>query len=88
MPRGTRHILTGTLRRTRLGYALEMDGGGVWRLDLGAAGRVTRYLDERVTVNGIRSGFDLLDVHQLKRDHEDWPPPKSSTRWFNRWRKR
>jgi len=66
MPRGTRHNLTGTLRWTRLGYALEMDGGGVWRLDLGIMWRVGRYVDQRVTVEGIRSGFDLLDVHALK----------------------
>lgn len=66
MPRGTRHTLTGTLRRTRLGYALEMDGGGVWRLDLGIIWRIGRYVDRQVTVEGVRSGFDLLDVHRLK----------------------
>ena len=68
MPRGTRHTVTGTLRRTRLGYALEMYGGGVWRLDLGTTWRISRYVDQRVTVEGIRSGFDLLDVHTLRHD--------------------
>lgn len=68
MPRGTRHTLTGTLRWTRLGYALEMDGGGVWRLDLGTIWRLRRYVDRSVTVEGVRSGFDLLDVHRLRAD--------------------
>lgn len=67
MPQGTRHILTGTLRRTRLGYALEMDGGGVWRLDLGTIWRLGRYVDRSVTVEGVRSGFDLLDVHRISK---------------------
>lgn len=66
MPRGTRHTLMGTLRWTRLGYALEMDGGGVWRLDLSPFWRVRRYVDSRVIVEGVRSGFDLLDVYTLK----------------------
>ena len=65
MPRGTQHTLTGTLRRIRLGYALEMEGGGVWRLDLGITWRLGRYVDHKVTVIGIRSGFDLLDVHRI-----------------------
>ena len=66
MPRGTRHTLTGTLRWTRLGYALEMDGGGMWRLDIGWGWTARRNLNRRVTVEGIRSGFDLLDVHRLR----------------------
>ena len=65
MPRGTRHTLNGTLRRTKLGYTLEMDGGGIWRLDLGTMWRVGRYVDRRVVIEGIRSGFDLLDVDAL-----------------------
>lgn len=74
MPRGTRHILTGTLRWTPSGYALEMGGGGVWRLDLGIFWRVRRYVDRRVTVEGVRSGFDLLDVHRLVSDAIDTGP--------------
>lgn len=66
MPRGTRHILTGTLRQTRLGYVLEINGGGVWRLDLSTIWRLRRYIGQHVVVEGIRSGFDLLDVHSLK----------------------
>ena len=66
MPRGIRHTLTGTLRYTRLGYALDMDDGGVWRLDVGWGWKARRNIDRRVTVEGLRSGFDLLDVHRLQ----------------------
>lgn len=65
MPRGTRHTLTGTLRWTGLGYALEMDDGGVWQLDVGWEWNARRSVGRRVTVEGVRSGFDLLDVHRL-----------------------
>ena len=66
MPRGTQHTLTGTLRRTQFGFALEIDGGGVWRLDLSTIWRVRRHVDHNVIVEGVRSGFDLLDVHSLR----------------------
>jgi len=65
MPRGTRHTLTGTLRWTRFGYALEMDDGGIWRLDVGWGWKARRNIGRRVTVEGVRSGFDLLDVYCL-----------------------
>ena len=63
MPRGARHVETGTLRPGKWGYSLEVDGGGVWQLDI--AGSARRYLGQRVTVEGIRSGFDLIDVHRV-----------------------
>lgn len=66
MPRGTRHTLTGTLRWTRFGYALEMDDGGVWRLDVGWGWKAKRYINRRLFIEGVRSGFDLLDVHHLR----------------------
>lgn len=66
MPRGTRHTLTGALRWTRFGYALEMDDGGVWRLDVGWGWKARRCLDRQVVIAGVRSGFDLLDVHRLE----------------------
>ncbi|MEG8038488.1 DUF5818 domain-containing protein [Sphingomonas sp. LR60] len=64
MPRGTRHVLTGTLRRTRFGHALDMDGGGVWQLDVGWLA-AWRLCGRRVRVEGTRSGFDLLDVRRM-----------------------
>jgi Protein of unknown function (DUF5818) len=71
MPRGTRHTLTGTLRWTRFGYALEMDDGGVWRLDVGWGWKARRSLNLQVTVEGVRSGFDSLDVQSLKRGRSE-----------------
>lgn len=64
MPRGARHIETGTLRVGRWGYELEMEGGGVWRLDV--TGSVRRLVGQRVTVEGTRAGFDLLDVTRMR----------------------
>jgi Protein of unknown function (DUF5818) len=66
MSRGTRHTLTGTLRWTRFGYALEMDGGGMWRLDVSWGWKARRCVDQRVTIEGVRSGFDLLDVNRVE----------------------
>lgn len=63
MSRGARYVETGILRPGRCGYALEMDGGGMWQLDVTRSAR--RYLGRRVTVEGTRSGFDLLDVHRI-----------------------
>ena len=68
MPMGTRHTLTGTLRRTCLGYELEMDGGGVWQLDVGWGWAARCNLDRRVTIVGTRSGFNLLDVSRIRDD--------------------
>lgn len=63
MPRGTCHIVTGILRPGRWGYSLEVDGGGIWQLDVRRSAR--KLLGQRVTVEGIRSGFDLLDVERI-----------------------
>ncbi len=61
MPRGTRHVLIGTLRRTRFGHALEMDGGGVWQLDLGWSS-AKRHFNQRVTVEGTRSASNRCSM--------------------------
>jgi hypothetical protein len=39
---------------------IEVDGGGVWALD--ADGKAAKLVGQRVTVEGVRSGFDRLDV--------------------------
>ncbi len=65
MPRGTLHVETGILRCDGRGYLLERDGGGTWRLDLPGSGN--GFIGQRVTVEGIRSGFDLLDVTRIRR---------------------
>ena len=65
MPRGTRHIETGTLgwdARNRL-HVLHMPGGGYWHLDM--PGRTRHLIGREVTVDGIRSGFNMLDVRRV-----------------------
>lgn len=65
MPRGTRHTLTGTLgwnERNRI-HVLNMEGGGYWFVDM--PGRTRHLIGREVTVEGMRSGFNLLDVHRL-----------------------
>ena len=63
MPRGTRHTLTGIVRPGLWGWALEIDGGGTWQLDTLRSMR--RYNGQHVTVEGVRSGFDLIDVDRI-----------------------
>jgi hypothetical protein len=60
MPKGTRHRVSGWLRRSERGLILQVDGGGVWALDAG--NEALKFIDLRVTVEGVRSGFDRLDV--------------------------
>ena len=60
MPMGTRHRVTGLLLDSRRGLIIEVDGGGVYALDADRSAR--KYLGLRVTVEGVRSGFDRLDV--------------------------
>lgn len=63
MPIGTFHIETGLLLQQRGGLILQRDDGGRWRLD---ADRDTeKFLGQRVRVEAIRSGFDLLDVSRI-----------------------
>lgn len=41
------------------------EDGGIWRLDMSGSAR--RYLGMRVTIEGRRSDFDLLDVNRICR---------------------
>jgi len=65
MSRGSRDTLTGTLRRAGRGYALETEDGGIWRLDVAPEWNPKARVGCRVTVEGVRLGSDLLDVHRL-----------------------
>jgi hypothetical protein len=53
------------LMQSALGPVLEVDGGGTWQLDLGWRGR--KLFGMRVTVAGVRSGFNMLDVERIGR---------------------
>lgn len=68
MPMGTRHRVKGILLDSARGLVLEVEGGGVWALDVGWSDR--KLVGQRVTVEGTRSGFDRLDV--------DWIGPARS----------
>jgi hypothetical protein len=65
MPRGTHHRLTGRLLRSGQGLVLEMDDGGQWAHDAGR--RAHALLGQRVTIEGTRSGFNLIDVERIER---------------------
>ena len=62
MPMGTRHRLTGLLVHDADGFALGVDGGGRWRLDVSDYALAASLLDRRVELTGTRCGFDLLEV--------------------------
>jgi len=65
MPLGTRHAEAGVLLREHGQLILQRDDGGRWRLN--ADPEATGTLGSRVRVEGIRSGFDTLDVTLIVR---------------------
>lgn len=65
MPIGKRHELIGLLLENHGGLILDVDGGGTWRLDARPGDRTL--LGQRVRVDGIRDGFDLLAVKRIDR---------------------
>lgn len=60
MPMGSRYRVTGLLLNSARGLIIEVDGGGVYALDTDR--RAHDFVGRRVTVEGVRSGFDRLDV--------------------------
>ncbi|MGI4877624.1 MAG: DUF5818 domain-containing protein [Janthinobacterium lividum] len=65
MPRSTHHSLNGRLVATRHGFALDIDGGGRWRLDVSDPQAATWLVSKQVVVTGTRAAFDLLDVDTI-----------------------
>ena len=63
MPLGTRHRVTGRLLTSMRGLIVKVDDGGVYALD--ADSDATKWLGRLVTVEGVRSGFDRLDVEWI-----------------------
>lgn len=74
MPLGKRHIESGILQPGKWGYTLCMIGGGKWELD--ASRRYNHLIGHRVTVEGTRGGFNLLNVDRIWRIGETPPPPR------------
>lgn len=65
MPSGTRHTLTGTLgwdARNRV-YVLMIADGGYWFADM--PWRSRRLIGREVTIEGVLSGFNSVDIHRL-----------------------
>ena len=63
MPRGSYHTETGLLLRGKHGLVLRRDDGGEWRLD--APATADRMIGQRVRLEGVRDGFDLLAVTRI-----------------------
>jgi hypothetical protein len=57
---GTRYRLEGLLQTTARGFMLHMEDGGVWVLE--ADPEAHAYAGRRVIIEGVRSGFDRIDV--------------------------
>lgn len=64
MPDGSKHHIVGLLVTDRYALVLRMDGGGEWRLD--APARARQLVGHRVVVTGVRDGFDLLAVRDIR----------------------
>lgn len=67
MPRGTHHRLVGTLgwdERNHI-HVLTVAGGGYWFVDMPLLSRMERLIGREVTVEGKRSGFNMLDVSRV-----------------------
>ena len=66
MPKATAHSVTGLLVTAGDRFALEVDGGGCWRLDVRDDRAAARLAGFRVAVTGRRGGFDLLEVDAIR----------------------
>ena len=86
MPFGTLHTVEGIIRREPKRIVIEVNGGGTWELERSRL--IARHIDHAVILEGVRTGFDRLEVVRIKRDGEEWPLEQSWTKWFERWRAR
>lgn len=86
MPLGTLHTIKGKIRPSKRCYVIAVHVGGEWELEVD--GKVARYVDCDVVLEGVRTGFNRLEVVRIKLEGDDWPPEPSWTTWFNRLRKR
>lgn len=80
MPRGLRHELTGMLLHDRGQLCLRVDDGGTWCLQTDPD--ACRLVGRHVSLEGIRIGFDLLDVEAVWPAGEAKPEPQRS--WLRR----
>lgn len=68
MPLGTSHVETGWLRDLNGERALHRDDGGRWRLEMSllVRWRSRNLVGKRVQIVGVRDGFDLLAVREVR----------------------
>jgi hypothetical protein len=68
MSMGKRFVITGTLdwSATYRAFILAPDTGGFWIVYLPCLCRTKRYMQQRVTVDGIRTGFNILDIDRIR----------------------
>lgn len=85
MPLGTLHTVEGVLHFRDRRIFLSGHGGGEWELEMSRS--FSRYRDRAVVVEGVRTGFNRLEVVRIKGRGEEWPRQQSWTGWFERWQK-
>lgn len=66
MPRGTHHQIAGQLHNAPRGLELHVNGGGIWLLDVPCFTPTSRLLGKQVMAEGVRAGFDLLEVKRIR----------------------
>lgn len=74
MPMGTLHTIKGIIRPGKRWYVIAVHGGGEWELEID--GKVARYVDCDVVLEGVRTGFNRLEVVRIKLEGDDWPPER------------
>lgn len=68
MSMGKRFNVTGTLdwSATYRAFIIEPDEGGFWIVYLPCLCHTKHYMQQRVTVDGIRTGFNILDIDRIE----------------------
>jgi hypothetical protein len=66
MPIGSYHRVEGLLMTSARGLVISLADGGVWALDTDA--NAIEFLGQRVIVEGVRTGFDRIDVSWIGKD--------------------
>lgn len=65
MSQGSRHTVTGILLdEGDYMLVLRVEGGGRWRID--PERRTQALVGRRVRAEGVRAGFDILDVRRIE----------------------
>lgn len=68
MPMGAFHDETGRLNYHDGEYALRMDGGGTWHLEMSfwKSRSAQKFAGKRVRIQGVRTGFNVLSVDRIE----------------------